>query len=139
MQFNVAIDAKGRMNFPSRLREKLGEVFHITKTLGAKCIKVYSADGWKSLVERIQAAPSTETAPLQRFLFGSKQDIEPDKQGRFVMSAALREYAEIETETEVVIVELEGSAEIWSTANWSRYMSDENMEKMLDIASKFNI
>jgi MraZ protein len=127
------------MNFPAKLREKLGEVFHITKTLDTNCIKVYSTAAWKSLVERIQAAPSIETAKLQRFLFGSKQDIEPDKQGRFVMSAALREYAGIEPETEVVIVELEGSAEIWSTANWNRYMGEENMEKMLDIASKFNI
>jgi MraZ protein len=135
VEFNVNIDAKGRLNFPSKLREEIGETFHVTKVVGAKCLKVYSDSDWKTLVGKINAAPQTEIAPLRRFLIGSKQKVEPDKQGRFVVSQPLREYAEIEAEMEVTILDLEGYAEIWNKANLSTYTGDEGV--MAELAAKY--
>ncbi|MCL2639022.1 MAG: division/cell wall cluster transcriptional repressor MraZ [Oscillospiraceae bacterium] len=135
MEFNVNIDAKGRLNFPSKLREELGDSFYVTRTVGAKCLKVYSEKEWKTLVGNINNAPQTEIAPLRRFLIGGKQKVEPDKQGRFVVSQVLREYAEIEAEMEVAIVDLEGYAEIWNKTNLSAYTGDE--DTMLALAAKY--
>ncbi|MCL2693640.1 MAG: division/cell wall cluster transcriptional repressor MraZ [Oscillospiraceae bacterium] len=135
MEFNMSIDAKGRLNFPSKLREELGDTFFVTRTVGAKCLKVYSDKEWKSLVEKINAAPQTEIAMLRRFLIGGKQKVEPDKQGRFVVSQALREYAEIASETEVAVLDLEGYAEIWNKANLGAYTGDEDV--MMELAAKY--
>jgi MraZ protein len=137
VEFYVNIDAKGRLNFPSRLREEIGETFYVTKTVGVRCLKVYSDAGWKALVASMNAAPQTEIAPLRRLIIGSKQKVEPDKQGRFVVSQPLREYAEIESETEVAVLDLEGYAEIWNKAKLSTYTGDEDV--MMTLAAKYGI
>ena len=135
MEFNVNIDAKGRLNFPSKLREELGDTFYVAKAADAKCLKVYSEKEWKSLVERINAAPQTKIAPLRRFLIGSKQKVEPDKQGRFVVSQPLREHAGIESEMEVVILDLEGYAEIWKKTNYEAYSGDG--DTILELSAEY--
>ena len=40
------IDAKGRMNFPTKLREVLGTTFYVTKGLDQPCLTVYSETEW---------------------------------------------------------------------------------------------
>ena len=40
------IDAKGRMNFPTKLREILGTTFYVTKGLDQPCLTVCSAAEW---------------------------------------------------------------------------------------------
>lgn len=129
-QFKSTISDKGRMNFPSKLREELGESFIIAKTIDARCIKVYARDDWKELVERIKAMPQVKTAGIQRFLFGSAFEVEVDKQGRINIPPPLREYAEITADA--VIVGLEGRAEIWSRENWET--SSVETENLVDIA-----
>lgn len=129
-QFKSTLNAKGVMNFPVKLREELGQSFIISKTIGAECLKVYSTEDWNELVAKIKAMPQTKTASIQRFLFGSAFDIECDKQGRILVPAPLREYAGLETE--VVIVGLEGRAEIWDKAKWDEL--NANMDT-LDVAA----
>lgn len=115
-EFRSTLDAKGRMNFPVKLREEFGAGFIISKTIGAECIKVYSVGDWDELVQKIKGMPQTQTAAIQRFLFGSAFEIEPDKQGRILIPAPLREYAGLSSD--IVIVGLEGRAEIWDKAKW---------------------
>jgi len=137
VEFNVNIDAKGRLNFPSKLREEIGNTFYVAKSIGVKCLKVYSESGWKTLVDNMNAAPQTEIAYLRRLVVGSKQKVEPDKQGRFVISPSLRKYAEIEAEMEVTIIDLEGYAEIWNTANLSQDTGD--VQAMMALAAKYGL
>ena len=47
-QYTHSIDAKGRVNFPAKLREELGERFIITRGLD-NCLFVYSVDEWDQL------------------------------------------------------------------------------------------
>lgn len=132
MVFKSAVDTKGRMNFPAKLREELGETFYITVGSDARCIAVFTVDEWKAYVEKINALPRAKAATAKRFLLGNKQFVEPDKQGRFVMSSELREYAEIEPETEVSIVGLEGYAEIWNSAKWKERQKPDNYDEIWD-------
>ena len=127
----VSVDAKGRMSFPSKLREELGDKLVITKTIGAKCVSVYTPADWDSLVMKIKEKPQFQTADIARFLFGDKQTIEPDKQGRFVIAPELRDYAEITADSEAMIIGLEGRAEIWSGANWAEKMKADNIQSNL--------
>ena len=43
-EYPCSIDAKGRLNFPARLREDLGLRFIIAKGLGKNCLFVYSLE-----------------------------------------------------------------------------------------------
>ncbi len=136
-EFKSTLDAKGRMNFPVKLREELGSSFVISKTIGEKCIKVYSNEDWNALVESIRKMPQVKTAEIQRFLFGSAFEVEPDKQGRVLIPSPLREYAGLQTE--IVIVGLEGRAEIWDKQKWESFNSSLDMEQLMAAAMEMEI
>lgn len=136
-EFKSTLDAKGRMNFPVKLREELGNSFVISKTIGEKCIKVYSNEDWNALVESIRKMPQVKTAEIQRFLFGSAFEVEPDKQGRVLIPSPLREYAGLQTE--IVIVGLEGRAEIWDKQKWESFNSSLDMEQLMAAAMEMEI
>ena len=136
-EFRSTLDAKGRMNFPIKLREEFGNSFIISKTIGAECIKVYSNDDWGSLVQKIKEMPQTKTAAIQRFLFGSAFEMEPDKQGRVLIPAPLREYAGLTGD--VVIVGLEGRAEIWDKAKWDKLNAEQDTMNLADIAMELDL
>ncbi len=136
-EFKSTLDAKGRMNFPVKLREEFGTSFIISKTIGAECIKVYSTDDWGNLVQKIKEMPQTKTASIQRFLFGSAFEIEPDKQGRVLIPAPLREYAGLETD--IVIVGLEGRAEIWDKAKWDKLNAEQDTMDLASVAMELDL
>lgn len=136
-EFKSTMDSKGRMNFPVKLREELGTSFFISKTIGERCIKVYSKADWEALVESIRSMPQIKTAGIQRFLFGSAFEIEPDKQGRALIPAPLREYAGLQTD--VVIVGLEGRAEIWDKQKWEGFNSSLDMDELLSAAMEMEL
>ena len=51
-----SVDAKGRMIFPAKLREELGEGFVIFKGLDG-CICVYSKEDWDAFEKKIAGLP----------------------------------------------------------------------------------
>ncbi|MBR5088873.1 MAG: division/cell wall cluster transcriptional repressor MraZ [Ruminiclostridium sp.] len=136
-EYKSTLDAKGRMNFPVKLRDELGEVFMISKTLDQHCIKVYTMEDWQALVAKIRDLPQTKTANLQRVLFGSAFEIEPDKQGRALIPAPLREYAGLDTD--VVIVGLEGRAEIWDKEAWEKFNSAKSDDDIVAVAMELGL
>ncbi|MCH5324534.1 MAG: division/cell wall cluster transcriptional repressor MraZ [Eubacterium sp.] len=136
-EYKSTLDAKGRMNIPIKLREEIGDSFVISKTIGNSCIKVYSLDEWQKLVEKIRSMPSVQTQGIQRFLFGSAFDVTADKQGRISVPAALREYAKLTAD--VVVVGLEGGAEIWDKSEWARFNEVTNSEELLNQALELGI
>ncbi len=136
-EFKSTLDAKGRMNFPVKLREELDGSFFISKTIGERCIKVYSREDWNVLVESIHQMPQVKTAEIQRYIFGSAYEVEPDKQGRVLIPQPLREYAQLQAD--IVIVGLEGRAEIWDKARWDERNSNLNMEDLLSVAMEMGL
>ena len=136
-EFKSTLDAKGRMNFPVKLREELEGSFFISKTIGERCIKVYSRDDWNALVEAIHQMPQVKTADIQRYIFGSAYEVEPDKQGRVLIPQPLREYARLQTD--IVIVGLEGRAEIWDKALWDERNENLDMDDMRSVAMEMGL
>ena len=114
-QYTHSIDAKGRVNFPAKLREELGERFIITRGLD-NCLFVYSVDEWDQLAAKLHELPISKSAPLNRFFFAGAAEAEPDKQGRVLLPAHLREYAGLDRD--VTIAGVSNRAEIWDTARW---------------------
>lgn len=136
-EFKSTLDAKGRMNFPVKLREEFGTSFIIAKNIGNNCIKVYSLDDWNGLVETIKKMPQVQTDNIRRFLFGSAFEVEPDKQGRVLIPAPLREYALLKTD--IVIIGLEGRAEIWDKQTLNDFNSSLDMDALMRSAMEMGI
>ena len=136
-EYEHTIDAKGRMNFPAKLREEFGEQFYIAKSFNGNCLTVYTKESWDALRESLKGKPSKDALPIQRFLFGSACEAEPDKQGRIAISSALRTYANIQSE--VVVVGLVDRAEIWDKASWEEYNNQTTSEDIAALAEKLGI
>lgn len=130
--FNHNIDVKGRMNFPTKLREILGDSFIVTKGLD-ECLFVYSKEEWAVLEEKIKAIPLSKGRVLQRFFFSGASEIESDKQGRILIPQPLREYAGLEKD--IVVIGASNRAEIWDKAKWDALggnISQDMVESAMD-------
>lgn len=127
-----SLDAKGRVNFPSRLRERLGARFFITKGL-KNCLFVYSEEDWQELERKIRALPMSKAHPLQLFFFAGAVDVVPDKQGRVLIPNNLRDYAMLDKE--VMIVGASNHAEIWDKDRYleiTGQITPEQIEQAVD-------
>ncbi len=133
-EFNHSIDTKGRLIIPSKFRDILGEDFVITKGLDG-CLFLYPNNEWKVFEDKLRTLPLTNknARTFTRFFLGSAVDGGLDKQGRVLISSALREFAGLEKE--VVLVGVLDRVEIWDKAKWddSNTVVEENMD---DIASQ---
>ena len=125
-EYQHNIDAKGRLIFPIKLREALGEHFVIFKGLD-NCINVYSQEKWAAFEQQLAALPS-KARKVQRF-FSANFECEPDAQGRIVLPQRLRKYAGLDKD--VVIIGVHDRAEIWSADAWQAQEEEEmTPEKM---------
>jgi MraZ protein len=119
-QYNHNIDIKGRVFFPAKFRDDLGETFVVTRGLD-NCLFVYSFEEWTSLEQKIKNLPLSKARDLQRFLFSGACEVNVDKQGRILIPANLREHAGLTKEATVVGVS--NRCEIWSTEKWEKATS----------------
>ena len=120
-EYQHTLDPKGRVNFPARLRESLGSTFIITKGLD-NCLYVYSMEEWKVLEDKIRALPMSKSRNLQRFFFAGAAEAEPDKQGRVLIPAHLREYAGLTKD--VTVIGASVRAEIWDSERYQSSCED---------------
>ena len=132
-EYEHSLDAKGRLIMPAKLREDIGEKFIITKGLDG-CLFAFSIAEWKIFEEKLRSLPisNKDARKFSRFFFAGAIDCEIDKQGRFLISSNLREFAELEKE--VIIVGMDSRLEIWSKEKWIKFdediSADEIAEKM---------
>ena len=132
-EYEHSLDAKGRLIMPSKLREDISEKFIITKGLDG-CLFAFSVEEWKIFEQKLRALPisNKDARAFSRFFFAGAMDCEIDKQGRFLISSNLREFAELTKE--VVIIGMDSRIEIWSKDKWQKcdedISADEIAEKM---------
>ncbi len=113
---NHNIDAKGRMNFPAKLREILGETFKICPSVGGNYISVYSEERYARISEELFRLPGSEGENFRRWFFALVSDAQPDKQGRILIKQELRDFARLDKD--VVVVGAGNKAEIWDKVRW---------------------
>ena len=115
-QYAHNIDAKGRLFIPAKLREELGETFHVT--IGPDhCLTIYPNETWDDFMAKFREMPYSMGKSL-RVLSANAVDCEPDAQGRILIPAKLREYAGLQKE--VVVIGSFDRAEIWNAERWAR-------------------
>ena len=118
-EYKHSIDAKGRLAMPAKLRDELGERFTVTKGLDG-CLAVYPEKEWESLEDRIRALGNGEKARrVKRYYFANAFDAQLDAQGRILIPAGLREFADLQKD--VVVIGQLAHAEIWNSEKWRVY------------------
>ena len=125
-EYEHSVDAKGRLIMPSKLKQDLGESFIVTKGLDS-CLFVFSLTEWSNFEEKLKTLPLTNknARDFVRFFLSGATECELDKQGRFLISANLRQYASLEKD--VVIIGVGTRLEIWNKEKWQEYSNEENI------------
>ena len=125
-EYEHSLDAKGRLIMPSKIREDIGDKFIITKGLDG-CLFGFSQNEWNNFQEKLKTLPLTNknARDFVRFFLSGAIECEIDKQGRFLISSNLREYAGLEKE--IMITGVGTRIEIWDREKWKKYNSEENL------------
>lgn len=119
-KYRHSVDPKGRLFVPAKLKEELGEAFYVTLGLD-HCLSVYTEVGWQQFVDRYNALPLSKARTI-RGLFANAAKCEPDKQGRFLLPADLRQYAGIKQD--VTFIGQGSHAEIWDSDAYAELEQD---------------
>jgi MraZ protein len=112
-----SLDAKGRLIIPAPFREILSSSHSskliITNEVFDKCLCAYAVDVWQQLIDRVSQLPQTSDAVkyYMRRVIGSAVESEIDRQGRVLVSPALR--VDSGLNGEVVLLGLGNRIEIW--------------------------
>lgn len=113
--YNQSMDVKGRMSFPVKFREIIGERFIVTRGID-HCLLVFSPEDFDRLNEKFREMPLASGRDIIRFFTGSAIEAEADKQGRILVPQPLRDWAGLEKE--VIVMGLTDRCEIWDRCRW---------------------
>lgn len=131
-EYQHSLDSKGRLFIPAKLREELGDVFYITLSMD-KCLSAYSAQSWQEFSDKVNAMSYVKQRKM-RPLFAYASKCELDNQGRTLIPAHLREYANLTKN--VTVVGCNNHAEIWNEDAWKTVheaeISPENIASVME-------
>lgn len=122
------IDAKGRMSFPQRFRDILGDRFILTRGADRRIV-AYSEEKWNSLMLKINAMhEGRQKEVLKQIYIKGAIPVEADKLGRILVPQALREYAMLMKD--VYVVGAVDTAEIWDKAAYESFTQSITPEEL---------
>lgn len=131
-EFKNAIDEKGRISFPAKLRGQIeGSRFYLTKGF-ERCLWLFPPDEWDRVSTSIRSGTSlldTKARMIQRRIIGPAQLVEIDKSGRISVPQTLREYAGLSNQT--IILGIGHYIEIWSEETYEKYLAETD-EMLVD-------
>ncbi|MBO5599050.1 MAG: division/cell wall cluster transcriptional repressor MraZ [Oribacterium sp.] len=112
-EYHHNLDAKGRLIIPAKFRDQLGTEFTVTRSLDG-CLAMYAAKEWEILENKLSALPMTneKARGLKRFLLGSANTCELDKQGRILIPPVLRDKANLDKD--ITLLGVGDHIEIWN-------------------------
>ena len=135
-EYRHTIDDKGRLTIPAKFRGELAAGVVVTRGLNRNLI-AFALDDWQDLAGRVKGLPwgDPSAREFRRRIFAGAVDLEPDKQGRILLPATLRDFAGINGE--VVIAGMFDHLEIWNSEAWESVRqaaeSDETHWEILGI------
>lgn len=123
--YEHSVDTKGRVFMPAKWREDLGSTVVVMRGITGsnedKCLTCMSLASWEEMLSKFKnvAMSDVKAQRTLRGLLSTANDCETDKQGRILITALLRNYAEIEKDA--VLVGMGNRIEIWSAERWKEY------------------
>jgi len=135
-QYHNALDEKGRILLPSRLRAEVpGNSLVITSGID-RCLWLFPPEEWKQLSDKLMEAASPfsrKARLLQRRIIAPAQEVELDKTGRILIPQSLKETAGLQKEC--ILHGIKKYIEIWDVGEYNRYL-DENEDEFQEAAEE---
>lgn len=122
-EYSHQMDSKGRIIVPIRYRPHLQTGAVLTRGLDRNLV-IYPQAAWQTLCAQLNQLPLTHPhgRALRRLLFSGVVEVTLDKQGRLLIPAYLREYADLSAE--VLVIGMETFLEVWEPSRWRDALSD---------------
>ena len=129
-EYRHTVDEKGRLAVPMRFRAELARGAVVSKWIDG-CLALFPRAAWDELAAKAAALPVTDQGArvFQRFLFGTAFEVELDRQGRLVVPAVLRQFAELGSEA--VVVGSRDHLEFWSPERWRDFSQRMDQPEIL--------
>ena len=133
-EFRAALDDKGRLLIPTKLRAEIaGDTVILTKGID-RCLWLFSNPKWEVFSKTVQESVgmfNQRDLMIQRRIIGSALELDVDKAGRIGISALLREHAGLSKDC--VVVGIRNYLEIWDEEAYAAYqkMIDENIGSLV--------
>ncbi len=124
------VDEKGRIFIPNSIKKgiRFGEKLVLTNGF-EPCIYAFTEEKWKNVektLEGVSPFSQTQEKNAARYIYGSAEDVELDKQGRILIPGHLAEFAKITRE--VYFVKMMWWFEIWNPENYRIYMENHPID-----------
>tara|TARA_B100000767_G_scaffold144837_1_gene136631 strand:+ start:236 stop:724 length:489 start_codon:yes stop_codon:yes gene_type:complete len=123
----INIDTKGRIAMPVRFRDLLIDKVEpqtnpqlvVTIDTEEPCLMIYPLNEWDLIQQKLEQLPSFNPSArrIQRLLIGHATDLELDANGRILLPALLREYAQLDKK--VMLLGQGKKIELWSESLWN--------------------
>jgi MraZ protein len=122
-QYRNALDEKGRIMIPAKLRGEVpGNTLVITSGID-RCLWLFPPEEWKHLSDRLMEAASPfsrKARLLQRRIIAPAQEVELDKTGRVLIPPSLKETAGLKREC--ILHGIKKYIEIWDVDEYAEYL-----------------
>lgn len=125
----INLDVKGRVAIPTKYRQPLlddcqGQLVCTIDTQQS-CLLLYPLTEWEEIELKLSKLSSMNPHErrLQRLLLGYAAEGEMDKSGRFLLSAPLRQHANLEKE--IMLVGQLNKFEIWDADVWNQQVNHD--------------
>lgn len=123
----INIDVKGRIAMPIRFRDLfiakaepgINPQLVVTIDTEEPCLLIYPLLEWDLIQQKLEQLPSFNPTArrIQRLLIGHATDLELDANGRILLPALLREYAQLDKK--VMLLGQGKKIELWSESLWN--------------------
>jgi len=116
-EYRTKINEKKRIAVPKKFRDELGKELIITRGYENTLVLV-DKDRWDRITGDVTNGSfiNKNIRDISRYLIGSAIEVNPDPQGRVVISDALCEHAFLEND--VIFIGLGNWIEIWDRKKW---------------------
>lgn len=121
-KYYYTLDPKGRVIVPAPFREIISSNYnpklYVVNDIFDNCLHIYPQEEWSKLEEKVRTLPKMDedVKLFVRKVIGSAQEVEIDKQGRILVSAAQREDAGLQSD--IVIVGQLDKIDLWDRKEW---------------------
>lgn len=116
-----SLDEKGRVVMPSTFRTSLEDGCVVTKGQDGQLVIFSVEDFRRKAAEVIEQPQDKMGRRISRTVFGGADMQTPDKSGRVLVKPELREYASLETSSEIAVVGVFDHIELWEK---DRYLGE---------------
>lgn len=130
-EYKSALDEKGRIMFPSKLRTEL-TITKLVITRGIDgCLWIFPPEQWKEFYGKIRESASLfegKSRAVLRHLVAPAQEVDIDKSGRVSIPLSLRESAGLDKECYIVCIN--AFFELWEAQKYEKYLKESEADFM---------